>query len=171
MVPNYTEAWYGKGLALIKKADSDDSEYRQIVFEDNDGKEDKNNIYYRDAVKGYNEAIRCFDTVTQLNPNHIDAWYYKGYALDYVGKVDKAIKSYDKVLGLDPDHKDAWGNKGFALVELGKYDEAAKSYDEFLRHEEPGLYPSAWCMIAEELTTLGRTTEANAAHAKGGCDD
>ena len=44
-----------------------------------------------------------------------DAWYFKGFALNSLGKYDEAIKMFDKAIKIDPRDAAAWHNKGSAL--------------------------------------------------------
>jgi tetratricopeptide (TPR) repeat protein len=91
----------------------------------------KANIYY--YKEEYDEAIKCYDKVLEIDPNDIFALNNKGLALDDLGKHDEAIKCYDKVLEIDPNYAAAvWYNKGLALYHLGNYNEAIKCYDKAL---------------------------------------
>jgi len=52
----------------------------------------------------YDNAILQFDQILKIDPNNVDALYYKGNTLSQTGKFDEAIPYYEKVLALDP-HK------------------------------------------------------------------
>src|SRR3972149_4381904 len=52
----------------------------------------------------YDKAILQFEQILIIEPNNIDALYYKGNTLSQTGKFDEAIPFYEKVLHLDP-HK------------------------------------------------------------------
>ena len=68
----------------------------------------------------------------EINPNHIDAIFNKGFALARLGKQEEAIVCYEKVLEINPNHVNALSNKGVALGFLDKYEEAVVCYDRAL---------------------------------------
>ena len=51
----------------------------------------------------YDEAIKCYDKVIEIDPNDADAWNNKGLALSSLGNDDEAKKCYarSKELGYD----------------------------------------------------------------------
>ncbi|GAA5818453.1 MAG: conserved hypothetical protein [Methanobrevibacter sp. CfCl-M3] len=55
----------------------------------------------------FNEAIKNFDKVLDVDPNNINALNLKGYSLAKLGKFEEAIGYFNKVHELDPDNKDA----------------------------------------------------------------
>ena len=42
------------------------------------------------------EAIESYDKAVAINPDHADAWYFRGNTLAHMGRSDEAIESYDK---------------------------------------------------------------------------
>ena len=50
-------------------------------------------------LRRYDEAIKSYDRVIEINPNNVDAWNSKGLAFSNQGRYDEAIKSYDRVMG------------------------------------------------------------------------
>ena len=52
----------------------------------------------------YDKAISQFDQILIIDPNNVNALYYKGNTLSKIGKFDEVIPYYEKVLTLDP-HK------------------------------------------------------------------
>ncbi|MDY6865113.1 MAG: tetratricopeptide repeat protein, partial [Halobacteriota archaeon] len=77
----------------------------------------------------YEETIRWFDKVLEIDPGDDDAWTQKGLALRNLEQYDEAIRWFDKVLEIDPGDDDAWTQKGLALRNLEQYDEAIRCYD------------------------------------------
>lgn len=55
-----------------------------------------------DQLKNYEEAIKCYEKTLEINPWAIDAWYYQGIDLEFLGKYNEAIKCYEKLLEIDP---------------------------------------------------------------------
>jgi len=60
----------------------------------------------------YDKAILAYDKALELDPNFIEAWYYKGVDLDGLGNHSQALKAYEKATELDPENDDAWNNMG-----------------------------------------------------------
>ena len=51
----------------------------------------------------FEEAIKCYDEVLNIDPKDIDALNNKGIALGKLGKLDEAIKCYDKASKINPE--------------------------------------------------------------------
>ena len=80
--------------------------------------------------KKYNEAIVFYNRALELNPDSIDALYYKGLALNKKGEYEEALLSLEKVLKLNISHIDALNNMGLVLTFQGKYEEAYNYYNK-----------------------------------------
>ena len=83
----------------------------------------------------YQEAIKIFDNVLEIDPKHIDALADKTYALCYLHKYEEAITTCNKALEIDPKNTHALCNLdevGACLGESGKYTEAIKIFDKIL---------------------------------------
>lgn len=65
--------------------------------------------------KRYELALKAYETVLQVDPNHLMANYYKGTLLQETGNTDGALQAYNKVLSIDPNYKPAQ-DKMLALV-------------------------------------------------------
>ncbi len=61
----------------------------------------------------YQPAIEAFDRAIDLNPNHADAYFWKGEAYNRLNAADQAITAYLDALRIQPGH-------GQANLELGK---------------------------------------------------
>lgn len=57
--------------------------------------------------KQYELAGKAYDTVLQVEPNHLLGNYYKATMLEEVGNLDGAMQAYNKVLSIDPNYKAA----------------------------------------------------------------
>jgi superkiller protein 3 len=66
--------------------------------------------------KRYELALKAYETVLQVDPNHLMANYYKASLLQETGNTDGALQAYNKVLSIDPNYKPAQ-DKMLALVE------------------------------------------------------
>jgi tetratricopeptide (TPR) repeat protein len=64
----------------------------------------------------YQEAIICFDTALDIEPNDLDALFNKGLTFQYLGKYQEAVSYYDKALVIEPNNSIILKNKGSALA-------------------------------------------------------
>lgn len=55
----------------------------------------------------YQKALSAYETVLRVDPNHLQANFYKATLLEETGNIDGAITGYNKVLSLDPKHTGA----------------------------------------------------------------
>jgi tetratricopeptide (TPR) repeat protein len=110
----------------------------------------------------WEEALKIFQKVINLQPDHDSAWFQRGYALDYLGRYEEAIASYDRSLEFKPDKYEAWYNRGIALRILGSYEEAIASYDRSLEFKPDK--DEAWNNRGIALDYLGRHEEAIASY-------
>ena len=85
------------------------------------------------------EAIKCYDKVIRLNPDHHYAYAGKANELAILRKHKEAIKCYDVAISLKPDWDESHYNKGVALEGAREYEEAIKCYDVAI-----SLNPSTW---------------------------
>lgn len=108
--PKCTEAWFLKGYCLFQVG--------SITTEIHTGESPRSaNIVWsqlENLRKTLIEALDCFEKAIEINPQYIDAQYYKGACLVEIGrpendlsKVKEAISCFRKVLSIDPSHKNA----------------------------------------------------------------
>ncbi|MDJ0647779.1 MAG: tetratricopeptide repeat protein [Xenococcaceae cyanobacterium MO_188.B19] len=112
----------------------------------------------------YEEAIKFFNKVLEIKPNHDEAWNNLGVALGDLGKHDEAIASFDKALKIKPDYDLAWNNRGGALNDLGKHDEAIASFDKALEIKPD--YDLVWNNRGVVLSHLAEYEQAIASYNK-----
>jgi protein O-GlcNAc transferase len=100
--------------------------------------------------------------VLALKPDHADAWYNRGVALQELKRLDEALASYDRALALKPAYVEALNNSGNALRELKRLDEALASYDKALALKPD--HADAWYNRGVVLKELKRLDEALASY-------
>lgn len=84
----------------------------------------------------YEEALSCYNTSLEIDPDDWVIWADKGLTLSRLGKYDESLRAYDKAIELSPSKSsvdDIWNSKGVALVNLNRYEDAIKCYDEAIR--------------------------------------
>lgn len=83
--------------------------------------------------KDREEAMRCYETSIQCNPNFPLAYNGRGNLLKESGDTRGAIQDYDKAIQLDPNYVTAYYNRGIAKAILNKLPEAIQDYDQSIR--------------------------------------
>jgi tetratricopeptide (TPR) repeat protein len=91
----------------------------------------------------HEEALRCFERVTSLDPEHIKGWDAKAKTLSRLGKFALALPCFSKLVELDPQDETVWYGKGEMLSKLGRYREAIDCYNYAI--ELNPNYTDAWC--------------------------
>ena len=74
----------------------------------------------------YEEAIKYYDRILEIDPEDQKALLNKGSVLKDLERYEEAIKYYDKILEIDPDHVKALASKGISLAFLLEWSEAEK---------------------------------------------
>ena len=106
---------------------------------------------YDEYLKGsYEDAIKCYDKVIEINPEDDKAYNNKGIALANLGKYEDATEEYNKAIEINPEDDTAYYNKGNALANLGKYEDAIEEYNKAIKinSENPQYYNLA-CAYAQ----------------------
>jgi len=109
-------------------------------------------------------AIDLLDKALEVNPNHVDALYNKGWALIGLGKQEEAIVWLDRALVLDPNYVPALNMKGNAFLAIYNPEEAIVWFDKAL--EVNPKYAFALNNKGFALSNLGRYEEAISSYDK-----
>jgi len=125
--PDYTEAWFYRGLAMLELRKGEDAPDNFEVTRNG-----KKIVVAK--LKWYSEAINSFDKAIATKPDYAEAWFYRGIALHYSGHYSEAVVSFDKVIAIKPDTAEAWFYRGGTLGKLFRYTEAISSYDKAIKN-------------------------------------
>lgn len=106
----------------------------------------------------YIEALRLFESATQLAPGSFDAWVELALALNVVGRWQEALAAGERAIVINPTRALAWSSKALSLNKLNRYDEARIAYDEALTLAP--YYDSTWLGMASVLRALGDVVQA-----------
>lgn len=80
------------------------------------------------------DAIRAFEQVVEMDPDHPDAYYRLGFMYEYdLLKKDGAIEFYEKQLAVNPAHKDAMWRLGQLYRTLSRKDQAARTLSRLMQ--------------------------------------
>lgn len=74
--------------------------------------------------KKWDEALNAFDKVIKINPQNMEAYFYRGNIYDELGDYKKAIVNYNRAIMLNPIYIDAYLYRGFAYNNLGQLKKA-----------------------------------------------
>ena len=80
----------------------------------------------------YEEAIKYYDKILEIDPEDQKALLNKGSVLKNLERYEEAIKYYDKILEIDPNNVKALANKGIAFAYLQEYEDALIMIDKAL---------------------------------------
>ncbi len=80
------------------------------------------------------DAIRAFERVVEMAPNHPDAYYRLGFMHENdLLKKEDAIEFYEKQLAINPAHKDAMWRLGQLYRTLSRTDQAARTLSRLMQ--------------------------------------
>ena len=80
------------------------------------------------------DAIRAFEQVVEMDPDHPDAYYRLGFMYEYdLLKKEGAIEYYEKQLAVNPAHKDAMWRLGQLYRVLSRTDQAARTLSRLMQ--------------------------------------
>lgn len=74
----------------------------------------------------YEEALRVYDSVLEMNPRESRAHHAKGDIHDMMGHLQDAVACYDSALECDPFNAETWYSKGVTLSKMGCGDDSAE---------------------------------------------
>ncbi len=83
----------------------------------------------------YEESIKYYDRILEINPEDQKALLNKGSVLIELDEFNNAIIYYDRILEINPNNVKALASKGIAFSHLQKYDEALVVLDKALSLE------------------------------------
>ncbi|CCQ89778.1 hypothetical protein NITGR_170035 [Nitrospina gracilis 3/211] len=105
----------------------------------------------------YEQALDCFHTVLEEDPDNIDVLAKTGLALRNTGKAYEAIETFNHVLAAEPGNKVALRGRGWAYLQLGDAARAIPDLQFVMQNVPPGDY-GPWLEAARGLATaLGQT--------------
>jgi tetratricopeptide (TPR) repeat protein len=78
-------------------------------------------------------AIKCFDELLAIEPNHSEALVRKGAALERSKKLNEAFECYDRAIAADASMTIAYLHKGGLCNRLERFKEALECYEKALQ--------------------------------------
>jgi tetratricopeptide (TPR) repeat protein len=136
------------------------SDYDNVVVDDATEFQ-KHDLYKKGidlmANEKLDDAVRSFELAIRIDPNYVDAWIKKGYALFHLSEYPIAISSYDRALEIDINNSEAWNLKGLAYYKMKNYDQAIRSCEKAIDIDPNDAM--SWYNKACYLTLVGKVDE------------
>ena len=148
-----------KGLELLEQELLRQPQNRQLSY--------YKSLFLISFQRRYEEGLRVIDQALQLdwqgNQSLYDQLlYYKGQALQGLGRYEEALQMYDQALEANEDNVTFYA-KGKTLCQLRRYEQALQAAEESLDILE---LATAWSLKGRALTGLKRYGEAITAYDK-----
>lgn len=124
----------------------------------------KGNAAYQ--AKNYDEAMKCYQKATALDPGFGSAYYNLGIVYAEKGMLDEAIAAYKQVLTIRPDYFAASNNLSTAYMKKGMVDEAISELEKVLA-SNPN-FPHAHFNLGECYFSKGNNKQAADHYYKAG---
>lgn len=125
------------------------------------------------------DAVRVFEQVLRIDPNHVDALLKLGYAKFHLDDYEGSMKAYDMILDIDVTNAEAWNLKGLVHYEKKNYSKAIDCVEKAI--ESDPTYGMAWynkaCFLSllnqipESLEALKRAIEIDVKNARKAVKD
>ena len=84
----------------------------------------------------YELALHDLNAVAELNPGHIEGYYYSGMALSKMNQQEEAIVFLSKVLEMNPNHVNAAFARAACYNTIGQFSRAIEDYNFALLKDE-----------------------------------
>jgi tetratricopeptide (TPR) repeat protein len=131
--------------------------YIDVLSEQNKGK-----IYLLEGqilndFENYERAIKCFDRISQSDPNFVYGLVYKGYVLTKMKRYEEAIEYFDRALAIKPNDVDALSCKGHLLNNKRRYKEARRHLYEAFKIDPNYVY--VWANLGYNHLGASHKTE------------
>ena len=82
--------------------------------------------------KDFETAAQHYEDFLRLEAEHARAHYFRGLALNQLGRSEPAVEHLRKSLSIDPDNRPAYVQLGDACAKLGHWEEVSKAYGHAL---------------------------------------
>ncbi len=137
---NNTDLWHNKGLFILNSSYASEDEY----------------------VHNKIEALKCYDKIIEINPNHVKAWIKKGLIHEKeLGSYADAIKCYDKAIEINSNYAD--NAAAAAAAEVWLYLCYANAYRPDRRYGMDGFNERE--ILEKALDCINKALECNSKYS------
>jgi len=116
------------------------------------------------AHSRYDEALKAFAAVLQLNPDHVEALHGQAWAYYHQGHPDLALPILQKAIILEPEQPELFNDLGMLFQALGDVKKAIRFHQRALKLD-PSFAP-AWVNLGVAYKRLGQFDDAIEAYEK-----
>jgi tetratricopeptide (TPR) repeat protein len=95
-------------------------------------------------LKHYEESLKHFNKATELNPNEVHFWFFKGELLNFLQRFTEALDCFENAIKLDPGNDVIWTWKGNSLYCMGKFTDAFDSLTKAIELNEKNETALFW---------------------------
>jgi predicted TPR repeat methyltransferase len=114
-------------------------------------------------------AEELYEQIIQHQPEHADAWHFRGLVALQAGRRDEALRFIDQAVALSPGYADALNNRGNVLFMMKRHEEALGAWQQALEvrpdmaeaHFNLGRYHAAGDRVAEALAAFRKVLGLN----------
>jgi tetratricopeptide (TPR) repeat protein len=89
--------------------------------------------------RNFEQAVRDFAHIVELEPNESGHWAYLGLALEWTGAYEKAEQALDEAIKLDPEEPHYFFFRGQTKYLQQKYQAAIDDFKESYRLDDDGF--------------------------------
>jgi tetratricopeptide (TPR) repeat protein len=82
--------------------------------------------------ENYEETIKEFDRVIELEPGYAGAYYNRG-CINREGDKKRAIRDFSKAIKLKSDYAEAYNNRGSLHEDIGNYKQAIRDFSKAIK--------------------------------------
>ena len=85
-----------------------------------------------DKKREYQEAIRHYTKVIELDRDNVKAYYNRGEAHLNINKIPEAIQDFSKIITLDPGNAEAYYSRGNTYLHIKEPSEAIRDFSKII---------------------------------------
>ena len=83
-----------------------------------------------EKAREYQDAIRHYNKVIELNPGYVEAYYNRGEVHLNIKNFPAAIQDFNKSITLDPGNAEVYYSRGRAYLNIEEYSAAIQDFDK-----------------------------------------
>ncbi len=113
------------------------------------------------AQEKYDEAVKLYSVAIEINaedPEIYNAYFNRGQAFMFLGKVNEALVDYTDTIRLNPLFEKAYRMRGIIYLNTGRYIEASNDFSRFI--DLAPNNPSGYANRGSALLHLGNYDKA-----------
>jgi len=119
---------------------------------------------YYEHRQDFDRQYACFEMVTNLYPDDIQARLNLIFILELQNELDKAIDAYQYILELDPERYSVLREIASLYKQQGNYEEALDYYEQYAEHFPDR--PESFRSLGNLYMNMGNFEEARACYEK-----